>query len=343
MAKTIAIVILLLFALLLTSIAVIAIFAFNFFPFGEDLTTYEESFTYQYQTDTPADIEEVLIETDISKTYVEFTSEASAPVVKAVMDFKITGPGAADKDYTEWFEPIEWIDDSSPITFRLESKPTSFLEGGWFNENELKITLRSDVIFDLEVIVTTGGMDVIVPTGIILEDLDLDSTTGLLQLVATDATINMGINAITTTGGNEIELTNCVIGGDIAQKSTTGLVTYVNDDVYFTKDTDVSIDCTTGGINFDINQEQDLGGDVSIIMTSTTGNIDGTYVDTNSNVGARFEGEVTTGVINYNSPSGGFNKSGDTYQSSDFNSATHVYDVMMSATTGSINLDASSA
>lgn len=343
MAKGIVILVIVLIAAILTSaFVVIGIILFaNLAPFipGGPMETYRDSYTFYYNPDSPSDVEELLVEVDVSKVIIEYSSDPTDPVIKAVIEFQITAPEAESKDYTEWFDPILWQNTSAPITFGLSLKQDMM----WTSlsmDNELTVTLRTDVIYGINVDSTTGAIDADVPTGVVVDDFNLEVTTGPIMLYAS-ATFSKGIYVDTTTGSASLILTDCVMGGDILVDVTTGELTFTSENTRYTKDSVLELEATTAPVHFDILQEVDLGADVTGSIQTTTGNIDGEYEDTNGNVGARFSSSTTTGNIVYIN-SGGFSENGDVFTSNDY-PATNNYDIDLDVTTGSINIEAASA
>jgi hypothetical protein len=343
MAKGIIILVIVLIAAILTSaFVVIGIILFaNLSPFinGGAMETYRESYSFSYNPESPSAVEDLMVDVDVSNLIIEYSTNPTDPVIKAVIDFQITAPEAESKDYTEWFQPILWQNTSAPITFGLYLKQNMV----WTSlsmDNELTVTLRTDVVYGINVDSTTGAIDADIPTGVVVDDFNLEVTTGPIMLYAS-ATFSEGIFVDTTTGSATLILIDCVMGGDILVEVTTGELTFTSENTRYTQNSVLDLDATTAPVHFDILQEVDLGADVTGSIHTTTGNIDGEYEDTNGNVGARFSSSTTTGNIMY-IISGGFSESGDILTSNDYPS-TYNYDIDLDVTTGNINIEAASS
>jgi hypothetical protein len=317
MAKGIVILVIVLIAAILTSaFVVIGVILFaNLYPNinGGPMETYQESFTYTYESESPSDVEDLNLKVDIGEINIEYSSNPSDPIVKAVMEFDITAPDASSKDYTEWFEPIVW-QYNNPIIFELNLKPS--IDWSLLMENELTVTLRTDIVYGIEADSITGGVQINIPNAVSVEDLNFEVVTGSISVIANEVSFTNGISFGTVTGSNTLDLIDCVIRGDIV------------------------VEATTGDINFDIYQEVNLNANVDISVDVVTGDITGTYEDTNPNVGARFSSSVVTGDYLYIS-SGGFSESGNSFTSNDY-PATYNYDVDLGVVTGGIQVEASS-
>ncbi|MFW9990314.1 MAG: hypothetical protein ACFFC3_16860, partial [Candidatus Odinarchaeota archaeon] len=98
-----------------------------------------------------------------------------------------------------------------------------------------------------------------------------------------------------------------------------------------------------GGINCDIIQNIEMGGNVDCEGNVSTGNINIDYSDSSSTIGATFLGTTTTGEFNPTNL-GGFENIGFTqFSSLDYSSANYTFRFDLTTTTGNINIDGQSS
>ena len=107
----------------------------------------------------------------------------------------------------------------------------------------------------------------------------------------------------------------------------------------YTQDIDLSLATTTGGISMNIQQYFDMTGNVTGTASAVTGGISITYIDTVSNIGAKFEASIVTGEISYPSGAGFIGGTGTTQN---YYTATSLYTISCSTTTGNIVIDGTS-
>jgi hypothetical protein len=172
-------------------------------------------------------------------------------------------------------------------------------------------------------------------------DFAIVASTGSTSLNAIGVTFGNGLSSITSTGRNVVDLTDCVIEGDVTIETTTGSKEFNANDITYNGYSTWDIFGSTGDCVINIDQNSDLGAEVTGKIESSTGAVVITYTDTNSNVGATFAASTTTGSISFTSTSGGFAESGDTFTSNDY-PTTNNYDLELISTTGMITVDASS-
>jgi len=331
---------------------------------------YEESFDYYYMPASPSGLESMDFNLDIGGMIIKYNQTPTPYVAKIDVDFDFEGPYVADKTYTDYFKPISWVNTSTPITFTLESKPDAWIFPiTWFAFHQnitVTITLRTDVIYEIDATTTTGGVEMTVPSGVTLGNLQLISTTGGVSLntakhstfqgnlttqtttggvsiLANGANFTENLYGHATTGGLTMNFTNCIFGGNIVEDVTTGGIDFKIYNPEFTQTSQWTLTSTTGGIDIEIYQYKPLGANITGQVTVTTGGIDLLYEDNQASIGARFTGTTTTGGVDLDD-SGGFTKLGDeTLVSDDYNTASYKYTFVLHTTTGGIDVDGKSA
>jgi hypothetical protein len=168
----------------------------------------------------------------------------------------------------------------------------------------------------LDVKTSTGGIILDTQAGVVLDSLSLEATTG----------------------GVEARLVEDVrIAGDVSLVTITGGVRLSWDNVIVTKNVLVNAITTTGGVDVDINQDEELVGNITLRAEATTGGVDLTMV-IQDDVGAKIESSVTTGGIDIDRQVG-FSGAQSLLQSDNYPANTN-FDVTLKTVTGGIDIDA---
>ncbi len=168
----------------------------------------------------------------------------------------------------------------------------------------------------LDVKTSTGGIILNTQAGVVLDYLSLEATTG----------------------GVEAKLVEDMrIDGDISLMTTTGGVKLSWDNVIVTKNRLVNAVTTTGGVDVDINQDEELAANITLKAEATTGGVDLT-IAIQDDVGAKIESSVTTGGIDINRRVG-FSGEESALQSDNYPANTN-FDVTLKTITGGIDIDA---
>lgn len=357
----------------LVGIIVIAIlitagfFVFGIYMFASQ-DEYNETFTYYY---TPEDAQETInfdAYASVSQIRIKYNTSSSVHAIKAEMRFHFRGPMVEGQSYTEFYNPIVWDNTTDNIRFSLESKPDSWtFPTNWFgNRNTtLTLTLRTDITYnlnasadvgtitftgvedsqfsDLNLRSTTGSINANFKDNTVIEgNAHLKTTTGSIELFATNTEFGQDLTVETTTGGINLNFTSCEFDGDIQGKLTTGSIDYKTYNAEYFEDIELTLETTTGSVDMDIIQQNEMGANVSSTVRTSTGSISINYQDTSSEVGAYFEGEADIGDINYPEDGNGFNAAGTAYFSLDY-PTTYNYEFIMSTDTGSIEVTGESA
>lgn len=331
---------------------------------------YEESFDYYYTPASPSGLESMDFNLDIGGMIIKYNQTPTPHVAKIDVDFDIEGPFVADKTYTDYFKPISWVNTSTPITFTLESKPDAWVFPiTWFAFHQnitVTITLRTDIIYEIDATTTTGGVEMTIPSGVTLGNLQLISTTGGVSLntakhstfqgnlttqtttggvsiLANGANFTENLYGHTTTGGLTMNFTNCIFGENIEGVVTTGGIDFKIYNPEFTQASQWTLTSTTGGIDIEIYQYKPIGANITGQVTVTTGSIDVIYEDNQASVGARFIGTTTIGGVDL-ANLGGFTQIGnEILESNDYDTASYKYTFDLHTTTGGIEVDGKSA
>ena len=168
----------------------------------------------------------------------------------------------------------------------------------------------------LNVKTSTGGIMLNTQAGVVLDSLSLEATTG-------------GVEA------NLVE--DVVVAGDVSVKTTTGGVEFSWNNIIVTNNVLVNAQTTTGGVDVDVTQKEELLGNITLEAVATTGGVD-FAVDIQGDVGAKIESSVVTGGIHIDRQIG-FSGTQSLLQSNNYPAGSN-FDVSLETTTGGIRIDA---
>lgn len=329
----------------------------------------QSSFSYYYEPSSPSPIEELLVNADIGGVEIQYNTSNTPYYAQIDVSIAVSGLFMSGKTYLDFFTPYtEWWDNSSSPSFNMEVKPDVWFDPShWFKSYniDIKITLRTDIIYDIVAHVLTGSLIMYIPENVILNrtllrtttgevllnstsntnfqgNLKVQTTTGKASIISKETNFTRGLNCGTTTGSMILDFNNCLMGDNITGMVTTGSITYNTNNLTFSKDSSIVLQTTTGSIIGNINQFTDLGANVTAILEVATGSIDLVYVNDKFSVGTKFSGTVTTGSINYVYSDLEFNRINGILTSGNYAVALYKYTFTLSTVTGNIDLDAES-
>ncbi|MFX1320985.1 MAG: hypothetical protein ACFFAQ_04990 [Promethearchaeota archaeon] len=300
---------------------------------------YNDSYVFYYKPETSSSIEKISINTDIGKINLKYNTTPTDYYAKIDADIHVVGPFVKEKSFSDFFKPIIWINESTTvIKFSLESKPMSWIMFIGGSKIKINVTLRTDVIYDINAEATTGAVVAIIPDNTTHDQINLEVTTGSVKLYATGANFTNNLRAIATTGNVKLNFTNCILAGNITSRITTGSLTLKSFNMVYTQSSNWNLDSTTGNVNIYIYQHSNMGADVIGSVDATTGNIKIVYEDTSPLVGSFYTADVTTGDIDYHDL-GGFSQQSSGFGSDDFlATAIYTYILDLETTTGNIDI-----
>ncbi|MFW9867945.1 MAG: hypothetical protein ACFFEN_17765, partial [Candidatus Thorarchaeota archaeon] len=184
--------------------------------------TFEYSNTYYYEPSVPSPIEKVSFSSDVGKILINYNKTPTDSFVKLDLDIKIRGAFVEGKTFSDFFNPIVWLNESVPVvTFSITNKPWGLFA---LSQNiTIDVTLRTDVVYDINALSSTGSVSLNIPENVainnsILEastgsisfitaknvtflgDVKVETSTGSIAVFAKHNEFNQGISAITSTG-----------------------------------------------------------------------------------------------------------------------------------------------
>ncbi|MFX1488128.1 MAG: hypothetical protein ACFFBI_03205 [Promethearchaeota archaeon] len=328
--------------------------------------TYEYSNTYYYEPSVPSPIEKVSFSSDVGKIMINYNKTPTDFFVKLDLDINIRGGFIEGKTFSDFFYPVVWLNESvSVVTFSLTHKSWRLFTS---SENvTIDVTLRTDVVYDVNALTSTGSVNMNVPENVIINNSLLEASTGSISMVSGKNVTFLGnvktetstggtsliakytnftkdISAVTSTGSLTMNLTNCNIGDDISGIVSTGSITLKIYNPIYSQESTWNLKTSTGSISVEIYQFVDMNSNVVGDIETSTGSINLIYKDNRGSVGASFFGTTSTGSYTRTSSGGGFAPSNtNPYNSLDYGTALNTYTLGLTTSTGSINVDGTSA
>jgi hypothetical protein len=328
---------------------------------------YAYSDTYFYDPGVPSSIEKIDFNCDIGAITINYNSTPTNEVVKVELSINIKGGFVQGKTFSDFFHPIIWLNESTPVvTFTLTKKINPAFIFGLFHNIQVDVTLRSDVIYDIDALSQTGSIILITPVGITLNNTHLITATGSIGVDSKDDVTFLGLTTFgtstgsidfyadnnnfthgltigTSTGSATVNLTNCIMGDDLTIGVSTGSIDFSSYNMQYAQNVVWDIETSTGSVDIAIYQSIGMGANVTGSIQTSTGGVDVIYKDTLSTVGAEFDCGTGTGTVTYlSSGTGGFSWIGDSNNkvitSDDHSASTSRYTLTVSASTGSIEV-----
>ena len=332
---------------------------------------FANSFNFTYEPSSPDPIEELTFNVDVGELLFKYNTSPTTSYAQIDVNIEITGLFTEGKTYLDFFTPeTEWWDNAT-TTFNLQVLPDAWYDPShWFKFYDITVavTLRTDVVYDLTALMSTGSIEMQVSDGIILNGTSLASITGStklktlgnneflgkVRLASTTGSVESsvaktnfthGFFASTTTGSLTLNYTNCIMGDDLIGTVTTGSVDFKSYNMVYTKDINLNLHSTTGSIDAYLYQYISMGANVTGSWETSTGSVDVLYRDNLVNTNVRFVGSISTGSINYTphatmeitEPGHNF------YSTLNYGDAIYRYVFSLDTSTGSINANAQSA
>ncbi len=321
----------------------------------------DEDLSYQHTFSNEANASEISgqefnIEVSSTNVYYQYNSSPMQSIIELNAQFDFIFQGWGVESLSDVYK-ITWENSQNITEFKIEWKPKfgSILK----DQSRVNIILRSDVKFSfkgssstgkiyfesgkntlieqLNLKVSTGSLNINLKQGTsIKKDFSVDSSTGNVQIYGDKVSIGGDLRFDMSTGSLDIEFLNCQLNGTIEGEFSTGetslkLVncTYPNEETW-------KIDGSTGNLRLNIIQKVNQISNIQMDIELSTGNI---YLNFTGEAGigaAKFEGDVSTGDLNFH-PNSGFTQTNNLMESLNFGEIPGYYGIL-EASTGNINV-----
>ncbi|MFX0006531.1 MAG: hypothetical protein ACFFA7_16440 [Promethearchaeota archaeon] len=329
---------------------------------------YENS--YSYKPSSPSSIERININSDIGSVHIRYNETPTDYYAKLDLDIHIAGILVEGSSFSDFFNPIVWENESTPVTtFTLDAKATTWFIFGVFRQIQINLTLRTDVIYDLNVLSSTGGVNAIFPENTVLNNtyfststgnvflnasknitfqgnVGLTTSTGAVILYAKQSNFTNDLKSLSSTGNTHLNLSSCSIGGVLTGITTTGDIVFKSFDMKYAEGYNWRFQSSTGKIGLTILQYTEMGANITGSIQTSTGYINIYYKDGLATIGAKFTCSTSTGSKSYIPiGSGGFTENDvnpKIITSDDYNSAINKYTLTATSSTGNVILNGES-
>ncbi|MHA1191778.1 MAG: hypothetical protein ACTSP9_05715 [Promethearchaeota archaeon] len=229
--------------------------------------------SFNYDPSVPTPVESLKIQTDIGKINFQYNTSNLVHYATVDVDISISGLFMEGKDYTAFFVPdTEWWPLENE--FYLKTLPDIWFDPSyWFKSYDITInvTLRTDIVYNLTAIARVGSIEMTTANGVVLNDLNLETSTGSVNFVSKENTEFLGgVDLTTTTGSLTIStLENSTFKSSLKLSTFTGSLDLFGDTSNFEQG--IEIDVVTGSM--DMNLTSCVLGD-SLIGSVITGSIE---------------------------------------------------------------------
>ena len=227
----------------------------------------DESLTFSYSSATPPLKSEFNLNADIGLININYVSQPVDYIIKIDVNFEMAGPKLDGKSHLDFFN-IDWENVSSPVNFTLELISDMLLDFSNLHEANIyiNITLRADVIFDINASVIEGAIKLVAPLGITVKNLLFNVINGNIICDLYHCTVEGNISGIVNNGNITLKAYN-------NQYNHNCKLTFVNE---------------VGYITIDIYQFAEMGANITGTVITKTGIISLIYNDYSPNIGAQF-------------------------------------------------------
>ena len=186
----------------------------------------------------------------------------------------------------------------------------------------LKVQLRTDIKYNLNIIVKNGSIYLNVPENVSLGNIQISTVSGNILTSFPGNNQMDDLTLFTTTGNIKADITNGIISGDVTVSSITGLISVSLFNISYQQDCNLDIYGIACNVFLTINQHENMNANVEGTIGIIEGNILVEYSDTSDNVSADFSNYFVSGITNE-------------YTSLN-HPAEHYYEVLCAIITGNI-------
>jgi len=227
----------------------------------------DDSLTFVYSSTSPPLKKELNLNADIGIIYINYINQPVDYIIKVDVNIEMCGPNLDGKSYLDFFN-IGWENLTSPVNFRLELISDMLLDfSNLYQANiYINITLRADIIFDINASIIEGSIKFVSPLGITVNNLFLNVING---------------NII-------YDLYHCMVEGNISGIVNSGNIMLKAHNNQYNQNCKLTLVNEVGYITIDIYQFEEMGANVTGTGITKTGYISLIYNDYSPNIGALF-------------------------------------------------------
>jgi len=225
-----------------------------------------ENRVLKYSASNSSPIIELNVNNEIGNVEINYIYPPINYYVKVEVSIEMFGKNIAGKSCSDYFD-ISWKNDSSPVNFNMKVKSDVDQIGllSLIKDATVTISLRADIIFDINTNVIYGNVEINAPFGVSINEVKINNTYGDILY----------------------DFNHCTIEGNITGINNEGDINFKTYNVEYSQDCSFFLDTETGNITVDIYQYNQMGANVSGIIKNA-GVINLIYEDNSANIGALF-------------------------------------------------------
>jgi hypothetical protein len=227
--------------------------------------TIKESCCFTYKPNSPLYLEKLYIDAEEGDIEIRYINPPIDYDILIDVHIGLIGKKLTRKSYEDYLN-ISWKNSSSQASFRIE-----IISDDWFNpllwlskEINIVITLRKDIVFDITTNLIEGNYEISVPWPVSIGNILTNVSNGNIYYEFVGSSIQGNITGITYRGNLELKLYN----------------------VEYTQNGNWLLISTGGDMNIEIDQEEEMGANITGTAMIIDGILDLFYKDNTANIGA---------------------------------------------------------
>jgi hypothetical protein len=250
----------------------------------------DESRSFTYEPSLPSPNEKLYINTDVGNIEIQYTTMPVNYHVKIDVNFEMSGANLTGKDYSYFFNII-WETTNSSANLTLELLSESWFDDSlWVMKNvDILVTIRADIVFDIITNIDNGNFDITVPWAVSIGNLLTNVSEGIILYDFDYCTVEGNITGIVDMGDIFYDFDHCTLEGNITGIINEGKIYLNTDNAKYTRSSLWEFNITFGDIDVFIYQNEDLGANITGIVSITNGNVFVFYKDNSPDIGANLE------------------------------------------------------
>lgn len=202
---------------------------------------------------------------------------------------------------------------------------------------------NSTIVGPLRATSHVGSCDVDLTNTAVSGPVWANATTGSLDYRVIEARLQGHVFLGTSTGSCNVVLIRATLGGNLLVNTHSGSCDVDTRDLALTGPNPAvwNFQASMGSLDVDVRQRTAPGRNVTATVAATTGSLDFRFRGDAAHVGARFVGTTETGSLDMDARDAGFTEQpGNVLQSTNYATIPAHFDVALSTTLGSLEVDA---
>ncbi len=242
--------------------------------------------TYTYESEKiPVDL---TFKFDVSSAEIvyQFNSSPIDDIIKIEANFDFEVRGIEELSLEEFYD-IVWETSESSVLFGVYQK--EWFHWAMWDQSIITVTLRNDIVYDLDIDTGSGSISVDVPEGVNFSNLDIYTGSGSVYLdLNGNSNISNDLNLGTGSGNIHVDIKNTKIKNSLKAYTGSGSLDLVFDDVDLSNT--LNLETGSGNMEIFIINSKLLNG-----ISSDTGSGSVWYELTNTTLGGDFDVDIGSG------------------------------------------------